>query len=100
MVKILKTLKLFIFLTTIDLSASEPNVKKPQILPWNPSVAATKEYPITEYQPLYFVAESLADAKVRMRQFCENLPRPFFARYNSLTNSIWVDRAVRPASAK
>jgi len=30
-----------------------------------------------------------------MRKFCEQLPKPFNAKYNTLTNSIWVDRAVK-----
>lgn len=64
-------------------------------LPWQPQRAANQAYPVTEYQPLYFVAESLQDAKARMRAFCESLPRPFYARYNPATESIWVDRAVR-----
>jgi hypothetical protein len=29
-----------------------------------------------------------------MRTFCERLNKPFYARYNALTKSIWVDRAV------
>jgi phenylalanine-4-hydroxylase len=67
----------------------------PKLLPWDPKVAATTEYPICTYQPVYFVANSLADAKVKMRSFCESLPRPFYAKFNTLTNSVWVDRAVR-----
>ena len=62
---------------------------------WDPAVAALQEYPVTEYQPVYFVAESLQDAKIRMRGFCESLPRPFYARYHPATESVWVDRAVR-----
>ena len=62
---------------------------------WLPAHAAKQDYPVTEYQPRYFVAESLQDAKARMRAFCESLPRPFYARYNPATESIWVDRAVR-----
>jgi len=62
---------------------------------WDPGTAAKQEYPVTEYQPVYFVAASLLDAKVRMRAFCEALPRQFYARYNPATDSIWVDRAVR-----
>jgi phenylalanine-4-hydroxylase len=69
--------------------------QKPLLLPWDPVVAATTEYPITTYQPKYFVAESMADAKLKMRAFCESLQKPFHARFNPLTNSIWVDRAVR-----
>jgi phenylalanine-4-hydroxylase len=67
----------------------------PKLLPWNPSVAAETAFPITTYQPTYFVASSLADAKDKMRDFCEQLNKPFYARYNSLTDSIWVDRNVK-----
>ncbi|MEM1433138.1 MAG: ACT domain-containing protein [Pseudomonadota bacterium] len=63
--------------------------------PWDPAEAAERPFPITEYQPLYFVAPSLFDAKARMRTYCEVLPRPFYARYSPTTQSIWVDRAVR-----
>lgn len=66
-----------------------------QFVAWDPAVAAKQRYPVTEYQPVYFVAESLLDAKARMRAFCEALPRQFHARYNPATDSIWVDRAVR-----
>ncbi len=62
---------------------------------WDPAVASLQAYPVTEYQPVYFVAESLQDAKIRMRGFCESLPRPFYARYHPATESVWVDRAVR-----
>jgi len=67
----------------------------PEYLDWDPAVAAETEFPITTYQPRYFVAESLADAKDRMRRFCESLPRPFHVRYNTKTRSVSVDRAVR-----
>ena len=74
---------------------NQPLPDKPRLLPWDPKVAAVTDYPITCYQPTYFVAKSLADAKQQMRTFCEQLPKPFHARYNTLTNSIWVDRAVK-----
>jgi len=70
---------------------------RPELKAWEPAVAAEQDFPITEYQPRYFVADSLADAKDRMRRYCEGLPRPFYARYNPITESIWVDRAVRRA---
>lgn len=65
--------------------------------PWVPARAAGREFPITEYQPTYFVADSLQDAKARMQEYCRTLARPFYARYNPATESIWVDRAVRRA---
>jgi phenylalanine-4-hydroxylase len=69
--------------------------RTPKLLKWDPRVAAVTEYPICSYQPVYFVAENLSDAKMQMRLFCERLQKPFHARYNSLTSSIWVDRAVK-----
>lgn len=74
---------------------TDKNVAKPKLQPWDPLVAGVTPYPITDYQPTYFVADSLADAKVKMRAFCETLPKKFHARYNPLTSSIWVDRAVK-----
>lgn len=63
--------------------------------PWDPEAAARQDYPITEFQPCYRVADSLQDARARMRDFCESLSRPFHARYNAAAQRIWVDRAVR-----
>jgi phenylalanine-4-hydroxylase len=34
-----------------------PSILSPRILPWDPAVASETEYPITCYQPVYFVAE-------------------------------------------
>lgn len=80
---------------TDDFTPSSEAAQPPRYEPWNPEIAAETSYPITNYQPKYFIAESLNDAKVKMRHFCENLPKPFHARLNTLNNSIWVDRAVR-----
>ncbi|MEM1231982.1 MAG: ACT domain-containing protein [Pseudomonadota bacterium] len=67
----------------------------PEFQPWDPAAAAVQDYPITDYQPLYFVATSLRDARAQMRSYCESRPRPFYARHNPVTGAIWVDRAVR-----
>ena len=67
----------------------------PLIMDWDPAVAATQEFPITTYQPVYFLAGSLSDAKQRMREYCEGLQRPFFALHNAHTDSIYIDRPVR-----
>jgi hypothetical protein len=37
--------------------------------------AANQPYPITEYQPVYYVAESLHDAKEKMRSYCSGLSK-------------------------
>lgn len=75
--------------------SSEGFDDRPQILPWDPEVAAKQEFPITTYQPVYFLAESLQDAKLKMRRYCEDLPRPFFALHNPQTNSVFIDRPVK-----
>jgi len=67
----------------------------PELEAWAPRVAAEREFPITDDQPAYFVAEALQDAKARMQDYCRTLSRPFYARYNPATESIWVDRAVK-----
>lgn len=69
--------------------------QKPELKEWDPDVAARQPFPITTYQPVYFLADSLQDAKQRMRRFCEDLPRPFFALHNSQTDSVYIDRPVR-----
>ena len=77
-------------------SRSTDDDDKPTILPWDPEVASRQSFPITTYQPTYFLADSLPDAKQRMREFCERrLSRPFFALYNSQTQSVSIDRPVQ-----
>jgi len=61
---------------------------KPQLKPFDPFEACKQKYPITEYQPLYFVAESFQSAQEKMRVFAETLSRPFSLRYNPFTQSI------------
>jgi phenylalanine-4-hydroxylase len=68
--------------------------RAPQILSWDPEIASRQEFPITSYQPVYFLAESLQDAKQKMRRYCEDLPRPFFALYNSQNHTVHIDRPV------
>jgi phenylalanine-4-hydroxylase len=67
----------------------------PELKDWDPQVAAHQAFPITKYQPVYFLASSLGDAKQRMREYCEGLQRPFFALHNAQTNTIHIDRPVR-----
>ena len=71
------------------------SIKTPKIVPWDPHVASVTKYPITEYQPIYFLAESLQSGKKSMRRYCEDLPRPFFAQYNTQTETVYIDRPVK-----
>ncbi|XP_078077219.1 phenylalanine-4-hydroxylase [Mustelus asterias] len=63
---------------------------KPELLPFDPEKMACQKYPITNFQPVYFVAESFEDAKEKVRKFAATIPRPFSVRYNSYTQSIEV----------
>ncbi|XP_033888227.3 phenylalanine-4-hydroxylase isoform X1 [Acipenser ruthenus] len=63
---------------------------KPEIQPFEPEKTALQAYPITEFQPIYFVAESFEDAKEKVRKFAATIPRPFSVRYNPYTHSIEV----------
>ena len=56
--------------------------------PFEPAKTAVQKYPITEYQPIYFVAESFVDAKDKLIGFARTIPRPFTVRYNSYTQQI------------
>ncbi|KAF7729852.1 hypothetical protein EC973_003586 [Apophysomyces ossiformis] len=63
---------------------------KPELRPFEPAKTAIQKYPITEFQPVYFVAESFKDAQEKVREFAANMNRPFSVRYNALTQSIEV----------
>ncbi|XP_021957625.1 protein henna isoform X2 [Folsomia candida] len=63
---------------------------KPEVRPFDPQKTGIQDYPITEYQPVYFVAESFADAKHRLMQYAETIPRPFSVRYNAYTGSVEI----------
>ena len=61
---------------------------KPELKPFEPAVTGLQDYPVTEYQPIYFVAESFESAKEKMRTFAAKLKRPFQVRYNPYTSGI------------
>jgi len=63
---------------------------RPKTQEFLPEVTAITKYPITEYQPLYFVTDGFDDAKQKVRDFAATLERPFSVRYNALTENIEV----------
>jgi len=63
----------------------------PTRLPFDPLQCSLTKYPITEYQPTYFVADSFDSAKDKVRQFAdEHLSRPYAVRHNPLTDAIEI----------
>jgi len=71
---------------------------KPEFREWNPFNAAQQDFPITTYQPIYYVAESFVDAKKKMFEFSESLDKPFSVRWNQSQMRIGVDRNVARSS--
>lgn len=62
--------------------------KEPKILPFDPFVTGETNYPVTEYQPVYFLAESFADAQSKLHDYAATIPRPAMYRYNAYTQSV------------
>ncbi|KAK4300630.1 hypothetical protein Pmani_027184 [Petrolisthes manimaculis] len=63
---------------------------QPQLQPFDPAKTAVQKYPITQYQPLYFVSESFEDAKQKLIQFAATINRPFAVRYNPYTQGVEI----------
>ncbi|RWS23115.1 protein henna-like protein, partial [Leptotrombidium deliense] len=61
---------------------------KPTIKPFDPHVTGEQPYPITEYQPIYFLSESFEDSQHKLREYAKTIPRPFHVRYNAYTQSV------------
>lgn len=78
-------------------------------MPFDPFRACIQPYPITSFQPTYFLAESFKDAKEKLRwvrreeekqqwieflltisQYVMTIPRPFAVHYNPYTQTIEV----------
>ena len=55
---------------------------------FDPPTTCVQEYPITDYQPVYFVTESFEHAKKQMRDFANTLEKSFQIRYNPYTETI------------
>ncbi|TDG44453.1 hypothetical protein AWZ03_009149 [Drosophila navojoa] len=63
---------------------------KPQLKDFEPEVTGVTKYPITQFQPLYYVADSFENAKEKTIKFANSIPRPFGVRYNAYTQSVEV----------
>ncbi|XP_007425335.1 phenylalanine-4-hydroxylase [Python bivittatus] len=70
----------------LQYSLSDKPVTEPLIL----EKTAIQKYPVTEFQPIYYVAESFEDAKQKLRKYASTISRPFSVRYNPYTERIEV----------
>ncbi|CAJ0928102.1 unnamed protein product, partial [Mesorhabditis belari] len=55
---------------------------------FDPQIVSVQTYEDSGYQPLYFVAQSLQDALVKLREYAASMPRSFAIIYDPLTKSV------------
>ncbi|ETO05966.1 hypothetical protein RFI_31435 [Reticulomyxa filosa] len=67
---------------------------KPEIRDWDPFAAAQQEYPITTYQPVYYIAESFDSAKQKLQEFASSLRKPFTVKWDAANQKLVVDSNV------
>ncbi|NP_001161629.1 phenylalanine hydroxlase [Saccoglossus kowalevskii] len=63
---------------------------KPEIRAFEPAKVAVQSYPVTQMQPVYFLAESFEDAQEKVAAYAAQIPRPFAVRYNPYTQSVEI----------
>ncbi|KAF4800294.1 Tyrosine 3-monooxygenase [Turdus rufiventris] len=63
---------------------------KPEHKPFDPEVTAVHPYQDQAFQPVYFIAENLEDAKVKLQNYTMKIKKPFALRYDPFTSSIEV----------
>ncbi|XP_061767909.1 tyrosine hydroxylase 2 isoform X2 [Nerophis ophidion] len=63
---------------------------EPEYKPFNPEETAVQPYQDQTYQPVYFVSDSLEDAKIKLRKYSATIERPFAVRYEPFTCAVDV----------
>lgn len=63
---------------------------KPELRDFEPQQTGEQKYPITEYQPIYYVSNSFDEAIQKMVHYANTIPRPFGVRYNAYTQSVEI----------
>lgn len=84
---------------------------KPEMRDFDPFVTSKQAYPITEYQPVYFVVNSFSvcpirggglltaqEMKAQLRDFAATLKRPFSVRYNPYRQKIETTDKLLPSA--
>ena len=69
---------------------------QPEFKPLDPHEIAQHHltFPISSMQPLYFAAESFAEAKSQITEYCEGINKPFQVTYNNNDHTVSVDRKI------
>lgn len=64
--------------------------EKPRLVEWDPFDAANRPFPITTYQPLYYVAKDFKDAGEKFLKFAASLDTPFKLEYHEASRKVRV----------
>ncbi|NXF96414.1 TY3H monooxygenase, partial [Eubucco bourcierii] len=67
---------------------------KPEYKLFDPEVTAIHPYQDQTFQPVYFIAESLEDAKARL-QYAMKIKKPFSLHFDPFTSSIEVTNTAQ-----
>uniref|UniRef100_A0A8C5UH09 Biopterin-dependent aromatic amino acid hydroxylase family profile domain-containing protein n=1 Tax=Malurus cyaneus samueli TaxID=2593467 RepID=A0A8C5UH09_9PASS len=63
---------------------------QPEHKPFDPEVTAVHPYQDQAFQPVYFIAENLEDAKVKLQRYVVKVKKPFALRYDPFTSSVEI----------
>merc|ERR1711933_623858 len=70
-------------------------LRNPKLIPFDPTRAAEEPYPITTYQPAYFVGGSLEAVKHQITKFCDEcMTREFHPVYDPNTLTVSPNRFI------
>ncbi|KAJ6658905.1 hypothetical protein lerEdw1_019541 [Lerista edwardsae] len=64
--------------------------EKPEYKPFNPEVMVIQPYQDQTFQPIYFVAEHLEDATIKLQKYALHMKKTFPLHYDPFTSSIDV----------
>uniref|UniRef100_A0A8C3D9Z4 Uncharacterized protein n=1 Tax=Corvus moneduloides TaxID=1196302 RepID=A0A8C3D9Z4_CORMO len=63
---------------------------EPEYKPFDPEVTAVHPYQDQAFQPVYFIAENLEDARVKLQNYTMKIKKPFALHYDPFTSRIEV----------
>jgi len=64
--------------------------EKPEVREFDPFVTGKQPFPITEYQPIYYITDSFESMAEKTRAFAASTGRAFSVQYNEHTKEVEV----------
>lgn len=76
------------------IAATHRTLLKPELCDFDPQLAAREVYPITTYQPKYFVGESILSVKNLISDYCDRMPKEFHPVYDPHSRRVTPNKNV------